>query len=95
MFKKLLGSPQVETEFEFPKTIEEFGYKFNENGELRNIETSQYYILRFPLWFRFAKGVVRYLSDYNLLLLDEKFLFNVKPNDWKFNQSHYEALGGE
>jgi hypothetical protein len=26
-------------EIEFPKTIEGFGYKFNEKGELRNIET--------------------------------------------------------
>jgi hypothetical protein len=25
---------------EFPKSIEGFGYKFNEKGELRNIDTS-------------------------------------------------------
>jgi hypothetical protein len=29
--------------FQFPNDIEGFGYKFDEDGELKNIDTSNYY----------------------------------------------------
>ncbi|KAG9297967.1 hypothetical protein G9A89_018795 [Geosiphon pyriformis] len=61
MSKKVLGNSPV-SESGFPKVLEEFRYKYNENGELRHIET------------------------------DERFIFYVKPDDFHYNQSHYEAL---
>ncbi|XP_078313435.1 cotranscriptional regulator ARB2A homolog isoform X1 [Crassostrea virginica] len=48
---------------DFPKTLEDFKYYFNEEGKLRHLET------------------------------DEPFNFVVKPDNPKFNQKRYEALG--
>ncbi|XP_023226430.1 protein FAM172A-like [Centruroides sculpturatus] len=48
---------------EFPKTIKEFGYYFNEYGQLRHSKTN------------------------------EPFKFEVKEEDYDYNQRHYEILG--
>ncbi|KAF4531846.1 hypothetical protein B566_EDAN000872 [Ephemera danica] len=55
--------------YKFPKTLAEFGYAFNADGELRKIDP--------------ATGQPG----------NEKFEFNVKEDDRRYNQKHYEALG--
>ena len=76
-------------ETEFPKNIKGFGYKFNEKGELRNIETGMLTELYYSSMPKFLYNFFSWPIS-----LDERFLFFVKPEDRSYNQRHYEELGG-
>lgn len=58
-----MATGEEEEVFDFPKTLEEFKFYFNKEGQLRNVET------------------------------DEPFNFVVDPDNHKYNQKRYEALG--
>ncbi|XP_055995243.1 cotranscriptional regulator FAM172A homolog isoform X2 [Ostrea edulis] len=59
----MADSKEGEEKDEFPKTLEDFGFYFNEDGQMRDFKT------------------------------DEPFNFVVDPDNHKYNQRRYEALG--
>ncbi|KAJ8303950.1 hypothetical protein KUTeg_017533 [Tegillarca granosa] len=58
-----MAKQDPEEKYEFPATLDEFGYYFNNDGKLRNKEN------------------------------DEPFEFAAKPDNHRYNQKRYEALG--
>lgn len=62
-YKRGMAKQDPEEKYEFPATLDEFGYYFNNDGKLRNKEN------------------------------DEPFEFAAKPDNHRYNQKRYEALG--
>lgn len=63
----------------FPKTLEGFGYKFNDS---KLIKWQCQYITDIT-----TGGQLRQIEN------NEPFVFKVKESDQQYNQLHYEALG--